>query len=569
MHASGRRSWSATRQAPGADPAMEPRAGLHSSPELSRAKRLTVGELCSLFEARCAAVAAAAARQLPDRPKRGCRPPNGVLPPVIPRLTVTAEESEEAQGSPQARPARPEGGGLRTGSSLHLQSRRLSNSSVSSTGSSSLLEDSEDDVLSDTECRSQGIVHLEHGEDTSQVGARGERFARDALPPPRASLAGQLGASRAPQGPPDAPAWSEVSVTQLSANSGKLLSRAGSSALRCAGCCACWKSASTRGLLKNPARCALCIGTSCLKNQGCFLIKKAWHTIKTMVNLPVISPFKKRYSWVQLAGHTGSFKAADSGKILKRFSENEKECFERLMKDPLRSCVPCFHGVVERDGESYIQLDDLLTDFEGPSVMDCKMGIRTYLEEELTKAREKPKLRKDMYKKMIEVDPLAPTAEENAQHAVTKPRYMQWRETISSSANLGFRIEGIKKADGTCNTNFKTTKTQEQVLQVFVEFIEGNTTILKKYLKRLQEINVILESSDFFKRHEVVGSSLLFVHDGSGNANVWLIDFGKTTLLPDGQTLDHRIPWQEGNREDGYLLGLDNLIGILESITER
>ncbi|XP_010578377.1 PREDICTED: inositol-trisphosphate 3-kinase A isoform X2 [Haliaeetus leucocephalus] len=410
---------------------MEPRAGLHSSPDLSRAKRLSVGELRSLFEARCAAVAAAAARQLPDPAKRGCRPPNGVLPPVIPRLTVTAEESEEAQGSPQAQPPHPESGWLRTDSSLHLQSRRLSTSSLSSTGSSSLLEDSEDDVLSDTEGRSQGIVHLEHGEDTNQ--------------------------------------------------------------------------------------------------------KKAWHTIKTMVNLPVISPFKKRYSWVQLAGHTGSFKAADSGKILKRFSENEKECFERLMQDPLRSCVPCFHGVVERDGESYIQLDDLLTDFEGPCVMDCKMGIRTYLEEELTKAREKPKLRKDMYKKMIEVDPLAPTAEENAQHAVTKPRYMQWRETISSSANLGFRIEGIKK----------------------------------KYLRRLQEIHIILESSDFFKRHEVVGSSLLFVHDGSGNANVWLIDFGKTTLLPDGQTLDHRIPWQEGNREDGYLLGLDNLIGILESITER
>lgn len=257
MHASGRRSWSAARQAPGTDRAMEPRAGLHSSPELSRAKRLTVGELCSLFEARCAAVAAAAARQLPDRPKRGCRPPNGVLPPVIPRLTVTAEESEEAQGSPQARSPRPEGGGLRTGSSLHLQSRRLSNSSVSSTGSSSLLEDSEDDVLSDTECRSQGIVHLEHGEDTSQVGVRGEWFARDALPAPRPSLAGQLGASRAPQGPPDAPAWSEVSVTQLHANSGKLLSWPGSSALRRTGCCACWKRASARGLLKNPARCAL------------------------------------------------------------------------------------------------------------------------------------------------------------------------------------------------------------------------------------------------------------------------------------------------------------------------
>lgn len=68
---------------------------------------------------------------------------------------------------------------------------------------------------------------------------------------------------------------------------------------------------------------------------------------------------------------------------------------------------------------------------------------------------------------------------------------------------------------------------------------------------------------------QVIGSSLLFVHDHCHRAGVWLIDFGKTTPLPDGQILDHRRPWEEGNREDGYLLGLDNLIGILASLAER
>ena len=45
-----------------------------------------------------------------------------------------------------------------------------------------------------------------------------------------------------------------------------------------------------------------------------------------------------------------------------------------------------------------------------------------------------------------------------------------------------------------------------------------------------------------------------------------MIDFGKTAALPAHLTLDHRTPWVEGNREDGYLWGLDNLIDILANM---
>nr|XP_006118118.1 LOW QUALITY PROTEIN: inositol-trisphosphate 3-kinase B [Pelodiscus sinensis] len=298
-------------------------------------------------------------------------------------------------------------------------------------------------------------------------------------------------------------------------------------------------------------------------------VSKSWRKIKNMVHWsPFVMSFKKKYPWIQLAGHAGSFKAAANGRILKKHCESEQRCLDRLMNDVLKPFVPAYHGDVVKDGERYNQMEDLLAEFDSPCVMDCKMGVRTYLEEELTKARKKPSLRKDMYQKMIEVDPNAPTEEENEQHAVTKPRYMQWRETISSTATLGFRIEGIKKEDGTVNRDFKKTRTKEQVTEAFRGFTKGNRNVLNGYLNRLKGIRATLETSPFFKCHEVIGSSLLFIHDQREQAKVWMIDFGKTTPLPEGQLLQHNVPWVEGNREDGYLWGLDNLIEILTELSQ-
>ncbi|XP_030382399.1 inositol-trisphosphate 3-kinase B isoform X2 [Scaptodrosophila lebanonensis] len=290
-----------------------------------------------------------------------------------------------------------------------------------------------------------------------------------------------------------------------------------------------------------------------------------WRKIRNIVQwTPFFQTYKKqRYPWVQLAGHQGNFKAGpEPGTVLKKLCPKEEECFQVLMQDMLRPYVPVYKGqVTSEDGELYLQLQDLLSDYVQPCVMDCKIGVRTYLEEELSKAKEKPKLRKDMYDKMIQIDAQAPNAEEHAAKAVTKPRYMVWRETISSTATLGFRIEGIKKSDGTSSKDFKTTKSREQIKAAFSEFLSGFAHILPRYIQRLRAIRATLDVSEFFKTHEVIGSSLLFVHDNT-HASVWLIDFAKTVELPADLHIDHNSAWKVGNHEDGYLIGINNLIDI-------
>lgn len=72
----------------------------------------------------------------------------------------------------------------------------------------------------------------------------------------------------------------------------------------------------------------------------------------------------------------GNFQAGEFGRLLKRYCECEQQCLEKLMKDILQPYVPGYYGVVQRDEQDYNLMDDLLADFDSPSIMDCKMGSR-------------------------------------------------------------------------------------------------------------------------------------------------------------------------------------------------
>ena len=71
-----------------------------------------------------------------------------------------------------------------------------------------------------------------------------------------------------------------------------------------------------------------------------------------------------------------------------------------------------------------------------------------------------------------------------------------------------------------------------------------------------------------------MGSSLLFIHEKDSNcekstaANIWMIDFAKSLRLPAHlhNTVSHYESHMRGDYEDGYMIGLTNLLKIFKKM---
>ena len=68
---------------------------------------------------------------------------------------------------------------------------------------------------------------------------------------------------------------------------------------------------------------------------------------------PFIQTFKNRkYQWVQLAGHSGNFKAGRSqGTVLKKLCPQEENCYTQFSSDSLKEYVPEFQGTLVLDND--------------------------------------------------------------------------------------------------------------------------------------------------------------------------------------------------------------------------
>ena len=79
-----------------------------------------------------------------------------------------------------------------------------------------------------------------------------------------------------------------------------------------------------------------------------------WRKVRNMVQwTPFIQTFKNRkYQWVQLAGHSGNFKAGRSqGTVLKKLCPQEESCYVQFANDSLQPYVPEFQGTLVLDNE--------------------------------------------------------------------------------------------------------------------------------------------------------------------------------------------------------------------------
>ena len=186
-------------------------------------------------------------------------------------------------------------------------------------------------------------------------------------------------------------------------------------------------------------------------------------------------------------------------------------------------------------------------------------------------------MRADLLSKMDRIDAGAATDEERSQGGVTKLRYSSYRDGLTSTPELGFRIDAAhivsRGAVSPLEADFARLRDEARVLGVLAAFLQRHAPLCRAVRTKLEHIEASLERSSFFPRCLLLRSSLLLVYDGASlgtepDVELKMIDFASSETLPDGAVADHTAAW-DGTKEslsDGYLMGVKALLRLVKQV---
>ncbi|KAI3386227.1 hypothetical protein SNEBB_000634 [Seison nebaliae] len=324
--------------------------------------------------------------------------------------------------------------------------------------------------------------------------------------------------------------------------------------------------------------------------------------------------------WKPVGGHSNNFRQKNEDRILKKFSENEFSIYKSLKTlysdDVIHDYIPKTYGIVADDSGKWFEMENLLQRLKGidHSVTDIKMGTRTFSLKEVWESKEREDLfnkyqnyhsslkadnrlslkkiceglnsfdsvdSNDSMSKLPSTD-IKPKLkelisdysfihdsnfilkkEEVENKKMTKYRYLCWRDRLSTTFHHGYRIEAMQIKGNKIPKHDLISAEIANVEYFFQKFLNDSPKLIFNLQENLEKLRSDLCNSMFFKNHQLIATSLLIYHDDN-RCNVNLIDFAKTVVTRKPVThLKYWIPMEE---EDGFLIGLNNLIEVCQKL---
>lgn len=280
----------------------------------------------------------------------------------------------------------------------------------------------------------------------------------------------------------------------------------------------------------------------------------------------------------QIAGHGSEgdgekgFLQRPDGRLLKPVQapprgRRELEFYKKInsSKDPvdirLRKCIPEFFGVEKvgfRNGitvtEEFLIIRDITEGFTRPAIMDIKIGSRTWGPDAGARKR----------------------VLEDSKYAGTKHPFgfsilglivhsLKWEDDEIREGCLG------KKYNKSFGKNLKTEDVNT-VPEIFFDASESSHKIAECVEIMTKQIRTIYETFKSQTKYKIYGSSLLMAYDADAIKRFKKGEMGKKELekYVNVKLIDfaHVFPSQ-GERDDNFLRGLDNLLSLFEDFYKR